>query len=62
MSICPTTGKKKYDSELSADKGLDKMKERLPDYDGESYYCFYCDGYHFGRKKDIPVKSRRKRT
>lgn len=52
MSICPNTGKTQYSSKEAADKGLELMKVRLPDYSGESYYCFYCDSYHFGRKKE----------
>jgi hypothetical protein len=54
MSICPTTAKTKYKNEQEANKGLEKFKEKIPSYNGESYYCFYCGGYHFGRqdKKD----------
>ncbi len=58
MSICGTTGKNKYDSKEAADKGLERMKERLSSYDGESYYCFYCDSYHFGRKKESKSKNK----
>ena len=47
--------------EKQAAKGLDRMVERVPDYDGEPYYCLYCANYHFGKRKDR-VKNKRKRT
>lgn len=59
--VCPTTGKKMYASEKEATKGLQRFREREPDYEGESYLCLYCSGYHFGSRKP-PVKKRRKRT
>ena len=61
MNICATTGKTIYSDEKQAAKGLDRMVERVPDYDGEPYYCLYCTNYHFGRRKDR-VKNKRKRT
>lgn len=62
MSICPTTAKTIYRNEQEANKGLEKFKEKIPSYDGESYYCFYCGNYHFGRKQDNPKPKQRKRT
>lgn len=62
MAICSTTGKTLYNSEKEASKGLQRMVEKMPSYDGEPYFCLYCSSYHFGRKKDIPVKNKRKRT
>lgn len=62
MSICSTTGKTIYNNHKEALKGLYRMTERVPDYDGEPYYCLYCSSYHFGRKKEKPVKNKRKRT
>lgn len=59
--VCPTTGKRQYPSEKEALKGLERFRERTPDYEGEPYYCLYCYGYHFGARK-APVKKRRKRT
>lgn len=54
MSICPTTGKNQYQTEKDAEAGLTRMKERIPSYDGEPYYCLYCGNYHFGKLKDKP--------
>lgn len=49
--ICSTTGKTKYDTEKSAQSGLEKMKKHRPDYAGEPYFCLYCSSYHFGRRE-----------
>jgi len=62
MSICSTTGKTIYNNLREAYKGLRRMIERVPDYEGEPYYCLYCSFYHFGRKKEKPIKNKRKRT
>lgn len=51
MSICSTTGKTQYKTEKDAESGLEKMKKYRPDYDGEPYFCMYCDNYHFGKKQ-----------
>jgi hypothetical protein len=59
--ICATTGKRQYASEKEAGKGLDRFRERVPDYEGQPYFCLYCQTYHFGARKE-PVKRRRKRT
>lgn len=59
--ICATTGKRQYSSEKDAQKGLQRFRERTPDYEGEPYLCMYCQRYHFGARKE-PVKRRRKRT
>lgn len=59
--VCPATGKRQYASEKEAAKGLQKFRERVPDYEGEPYYCLYCDHHHFGARKE-PVKRGRKRT
>lgn len=60
-NICPTTGKRQYGSDKEAQKGMEKFRERMPDYDGAPYLCMYCRTYHFGARKE-PVKKRRKRT
>ena len=59
--VCPTTGKTQYPSELAAEKGLKRFRERNPDYDGGAYLCLYCREYHFGSRKPL-VRKRRKRT
>jgi hypothetical protein len=59
--ICPTTGKRQYQSDKEAQRGMEKFRERMPDYDGSPYLCLYCGCHHFGARKD-PVKKRRKRT
>lgn len=59
--ICATTGKRQYSSDKDAQKGLEKFRERMPDYEGAPYLCMYCQTYHFGAFKE-PVKKRRKRT
>lgn len=59
--ICATTGKRQYSSDKDAQKGLEKFRERMPNYDGAPYFCLYCQNYHFGARKE-PVKKRRKRT
>ena len=40
-TICPTTGKRQYTSEQAAAKGLEKFRERMPGYEGETYLCMY---------------------
>lgn len=60
-NICATTGKRQYASDKEAQKGLEKFRERMPDYMGEPYFCMYCGGHHFGARKE-PVKKKRKRT
>jgi len=60
MSICSTTGKTIYNNAKEAQKGLTRMLERVPSYEGEPYFCLYCFNYHFGQKKDKPVKAKRK--
>lgn len=60
--ICATTGKVIYNTEKEAYKGLNNFLKQLSDYDGEPYYCFYCGFYHFGKKRDKPIKKKRKRT
>lgn len=52
MSICPTTGKSQYKDEKEAEAKLLWMKEKVPSYEGEPYYCLYCGSYHFGRSKE----------
>lgn len=47
--ICPTTGKTQYKSEQAARKGLERFRERMPDYEGEPYLCMYCGQHHFGK-------------
>jgi hypothetical protein len=59
--ICPTTGKRQYQSDKEAQKGLDRFRERIPDYEGAPYLCLYCHNYHFGMRKE-PIKKKRKRT
>ena len=60
-NICPTTGKRQYQSDKDAQKGLDKFRERAPEYNGEPYFCLYCGHHHFGARKE-PARNRRKRT
>ena len=57
-TICPTTGKRQYTSEQAAAKGLEKFRERMPRYEGETYLCMYCDRHHFGSRKK-PAKRKR---
>jgi len=61
-NICATTGKTIYANEKEAIKGLEYFVKKIKHYDGEPYYCLYCDGYHFGKKRDKPVRRKRKRT
>ena len=49
--ICPTSGKRQYDSENAAQKGLEKFKEKIPNYEGEPYFCMYCGFHHFGSRR-----------
>jgi len=57
-SICPTTGKRQYPSEQAATRGLEKFRERMPGYEGESYLCLYCGHHHFGSRKE-PAKRKK---
>jgi hypothetical protein len=51
MRMCSTTGKTMYNNLKEAQKGLIKLIDHLPNYNGEPYFCIYCSYYHFGRKK-----------
>ena len=62
MNICATTGKTIYKNEKEAQQGLERFLQKMPDYNGEPYFCLYCSNYHFGKKKDKPTKNKRKRT
>jgi len=56
--ICPTTGKTQYPSEQAARKGLQRFKEKIPDYEGEPYLCLYCGSHHFGSRKKLDKRKR----
>jgi hypothetical protein len=56
MATCPTTGKTMYNNQKEAQKGLIRMVDHLPTYEGQTYFCLYCEQYHFGRKKQKKKK------
>ena len=55
LPICKKTKKVKFRNEGKAKAGLRSMKERFG-YKGRIYYCPFCDGWHFGRPKQIEMK------
>lgn len=59
---CPINGKIQHESEKDAEYALKQTLKKYPDYNGEPYYCMYCDKWHLGRKSERPKRKKRKRT
>ena len=49
-SVC--SGKVKYDSQYGAEQAATSHNKRFKENKG-SYYCYFCGGFHFGRRMSI---------
>ncbi len=51
MDICFKSGKHRHEKKRKAESQLRSLKRICSNYSGKVYYCFFCGGYHVGRKK-----------